>query len=132
MIPVPEDYFLASITLLRSSGLHIKAEMEERYPTRMVHRYTKGEVELPADPEVVLAIYVDVLDEVAATAITDLSLPVGRKLLKDLVLWVSTDSRRVRMVVACDRNSSRQLWKVLVALRNDGVITQFDSFKVKR
>ncbi|SRR5208282_3226394 len=63
VIPVPEDYFLASIALLRSSGLHIKAEMEQRYPARLVHRYTKGGVELPADPEVVLAISFDVQDE---------------------------------------------------------------------
>jgi hypothetical protein len=89
-------------------------------------------VELPALPEVILAISFDIQDELAATPIMDLSLPVGRKLLKDLALWVSTDSRSVRMVIACDQRSSRQLWKVLVALRDNGVITRFDTFKIKR
>lgn len=130
---VSEAYLLRSISHVDAAALHVKRNIEDKFPEQQIRRYIKGEVELPSSPSKMLYISYIVITSKGRDGISDLSLEMenGKK-LKDITVWISDDGENIRLLLGCEDEEIKYIYKLLDRMNKTGDIRNIDSFKIKR
>ena len=133
LISVSESYLVNTIEALDRSALHIKASIEDLFPSPPVRRYIRGTLMLPDQPQHLQYVCFQLLSEGGSSGISDLSLDVGSgRTLQDLVVWASDDGGEIRLLVGGDSQDMKALRMHLRDLQKNEHIRIAESFKIKR
>jgi hypothetical protein len=133
LIPVTETYWLGSLTTLEASALHVKGQLENRYPDAPARKYKEGSVKLIGAPEHLQYLSLEILTESGRAKFCDLNTKIRDDVkLGDILVWMSDDGNEVRYLIGCDSVGITNLMRLVHRAEKAGDIRRKDGFKICR
>jgi hypothetical protein len=133
LLPVDEAYLLKATKLLMKSALHIRDQVEIKYPPSPPWRYAKGVNTLESDQPLLVVATARVEVPSVIERLLDLESTLDGGLpAKEIVIWVGTDDQNLRWLLGGSQKDVKAFFEFLAQEQRAGMIANLESFKVKR